>query len=200
VLNQVETLHDALLQESQRSRTALSHLPPEVQLDRMLQPTLLAIQEELPAQLEAIAILAKSGDWNAVRLRLANQVRPLESRSATLVENVDREVGEQRAQAVLNIRQAQRRILLIAPITAAITLLFAAFLGLVITRSITQPLGRLVDGSTALARGDFSHRVPTAGNDEIMRLACVFNEMIAKLQDVYRELGLIINTVPALAW
>jgi PAS domain S-box-containing protein len=200
LLKQVETLHNALLQESQRSRTVLSHLSPEVRLDPMLLPTLLAIQEELPAQLESITTLAKSGDWNAVRLRLANQVWPLESRSFTLVENVDREVGEQRAQAVLNIRQAQRRILLIVPITAAITLLFAAFLGLVITRSITRPLGRLMEGSTALASGDFSHRVPTAGNDEIMRLGSVFNEMTVKLQELYRELELIINTVPALAW
>ena len=83
-----------------------------------------------------------------MRLRLANQVRALESRSAALVENVDREVAGQQAQAVLNIRQAQRRIVLVFPVTAAITLVFAAFLGSVITRSITQPLGRLVEGAT----------------------------------------------------
>src|SRR5262249_42076420 len=162
-------------------RNALSRLAPEVRLDPTLLPTLSAIQWELPAQLQSMQMLAKSGDWKAVRLRLANQIGPLESRSAALVESVDREVAEQRAQAVLNIGRAQRRIFLIVPTTAAIVLLFAAILGLTVTRSITHPLGRLVEGSTALAGGDFSHRVPVTGNDEITRLGGVFNDMIVKL-------------------
>jgi signal transduction histidine kinase len=188
LVQQIEAIHNALLQETERARSTLSRLTPDVQLDPALMPTLSAIQLELPAQLQAMAMLAKSGDWKAVRLRLANQIGPLESTSAALVENVDREVAEQRAQAVTNIRQAQRRIFAIVLITAAITLLFAAILGLTVTRSITQPLGRLVDGTAALARGDFFHRVPASGNDEIAGLGSVFNDMIVKLQELYREL------------
>jgi PAS domain S-box-containing protein len=188
LVTEVEALRNAILQDSHHSRDALSRLPPEVQLDPALLPTLLSIQDSLPAELEAIAALAKSNEWEAVRLRIANQVRPLESRSSGLVENIDREVGEERAQAVLNIGQAQRRILLILPITAVLTLLFAAFLGSAITRSITQPLGRLMEGSTALSRGDFSHRVPAVGKDEIARLGNVFNDMVVRLQELYREL------------
>jgi PAS domain S-box-containing protein len=187
LLEEVEALHNALVENNRRSLTALSRLPPELQLDPALLPTLKAIQDALPAHLEALKVLAKSRDWEAVRLRLANQVRPLESRSSALVENVDREVGKERAQAVLNIQQAQRRIYLIVPITAVLTLLFSALLGLAITRSITQPLGRLMEGSTALARGDFSHRV-ASGEDEIGRLGSVFNDMIVRLQGLYREL------------
>ena len=188
LVSEVEAVRNAILQESQRSRDALSRLPPEVQLDPALLPTLLSIQDSLPAELEAITALAKSNEWDAVRLRLANQVRPLESRSSELVENIDREVGAERAQAVLNIGRAQRRILSILTITAALTLLFAAFLGSAITRSITQPLGRLMEGSTAWAKGDFSHRVPAAGKDEIARLGSVFNDMIVRVQELYREL------------
>jgi hypothetical protein len=103
LVREVEALRNALLQDSRRSRDALSRLPPEVQLDPALLPTLLSIQDTLPAELEAITALAKSNEWEAVRLRLANQVRPLEYRSSGLVENIDREVGEERAQAVLNI-------------------------------------------------------------------------------------------------
>jgi len=36
---------------------------------------------------------------------------------------------------------------LVVPLTAVFTLLIAATLGLAITRSITQPLARLVEGS-----------------------------------------------------
>jgi PAS domain S-box-containing protein len=188
LVREVEAIRNAVLQDGRRSRDSLSRLPPEVQLDPALLPTLLSIQDTLPAELEAITALAQSNEWDAVRLRLANQVRPLESRSSELVEDIDREVGEERAQAVLNIEQAQRRILLILPITIFLTLLFAAFLGSAITRSITQPLRRLIDGSAALAAGDFSHRVPAAGNDEIARLGSVFNDMTVRLQELYREL------------
>ena len=188
LMTQAELLRIALLEDSRRSRNALTRLPPEVQLDPALLPTLEAIQDALPAELGAITALAKSKDWQAVRLRLANQVRPLETRTSGLVENIDREVGEKRGQALLRIGEAQRRILLIVPTTAVLTLLFAAFLGLAITRSITLPLGRLMEGSKALAGGDFSHRVPAAERDEIGRLGSVFNDMVVRLQELYHEL------------
>ncbi len=188
LVGEVEALRSALLQDSRHSRDVLSHLPPEVQMDPALLPTLLSIQDSLPAELEAITALAKANEWKAVRLRLANQVRPLEARSSALVENIDREVGEQRAQALLKIEHAQRQMFYIAPITAGLTLLFAAFLGSAITRSITHPLGRLMEGAAALAKGDFSHRVPAAGNDEIALLGNVFNDMIVRLQELYHEL------------
>lgn len=183
-----ETLREALVENTERTRYALSHLPMQVQLDPALLPTLVAIQDGLSTQLEAVATLAKSGEWNAVRLRVEMQVRPLEIRSAALVESIDREVEEQRAQTRSGIARAQKRILLIVPITVVLTLLVAALLGLTITRSITQPLRRLMEGATALAKGDFSHRVPAAGNDEIASLGAVFNDMIARLQGLYREL------------
>lgn len=188
LMTEAELLRIALLEDSRRSRNALTRLPPEVQPDPALLPTLEAIQDALPAELAAITALAKSKDWQAVRLRLANQVRPLETRTSGLVENIDREVSEKRGQALLRIGEAQRRILLIVPTTAVLTLLFAAFLGVVITRSITLPLGRLMEGSQALAGGDFSHRIPAAGRDEIGRLGSVFNDMVVRLQELYHEL------------
>ncbi len=204
---EVEALRNALLEDNQRSRNALSRLPPGVQLDPTLLPTLEAIQGALPEQLEAITALAKSSDWEAVRLRLANEVRPLESRTSALVQNVDKEVGEERAQAVLNIRQAQRRILLIVPVTAGLSLLIAAFLGLLIRRSITKPLGRLVEGSEVLARGEFQHQVAISGGDELAHLGRVFNDTARRLRDLYANLQssedrlrMVIDTIPAHVW
>jgi PAS domain S-box-containing protein len=207
LVSQVEALRSATLRESQRSRDALSRLPSDLQLDPALLPTLLSIQDTLPAELEAITALAKSDEWQAVRLRLANQLRPLESRSSALVQNIDREVGEERAQAVLNIAHAQRRILWILTTTAILTLLFAAFLGLAITRSVTQPLSRLVEGSKALARGEFQHQVSVTGKDELAHLGQVFNDTAKRLQSLYAtlqqsedRLRLVIDTIPAHAW
>jgi len=81
LVSEAEALRDALLENNRRTRNALGRLPPEVPADPMLLPTLGAIQGALPAQLEAITALAKSREWEAVHLRLSNQVRPLEQLS-----------------------------------------------------------------------------------------------------------------------
>jgi HAMP domain-containing protein len=123
-----------------------------------------------------------------VRLRLTNQVRPLEALSSSLVDALDREVGDERSHIIANIGRAQRGILLIVPLTAAIVLVFAAFSGMVITRSISQPLSRLMEAAKALGRSEFHHRVSIAGRDELAHLGHIFNDTAATLRDLYQAL------------
>jgi formate hydrogenlyase transcriptional activator len=209
-----ETLRTGLLDEVQRTQAAFNRLPPEVKVDPTVLPTLESIERTLPSQLDAIRALAASGEWEAVRYRLERQVQPLESLSSELLKNVAREVGEQRTQAALNIARAERRMFLAVPITGFLTLLIAAGLGIAITRSITEPLRRLVEGSKALARGEFQHQVPVIGEDELAHLSGVFNEATWKLRDLYdtlrnreetlrqseERLRTTIDTIPTLAW
>src|SRR6202051_449330 len=145
-------LRAAVLEDVRGAINALSLEPFDLPRDPTILPTLHVIQNALPSQLDAITTLATSGDWRAVHQRLAKQVRPLESLTSALVETVDHEVGEEQAQTVLNMRRGERLVFLVVPLTAVFTLLFAGTLGLVITRSITRPLARLVEGSKALAR------------------------------------------------
>ena len=200
-------LGTAALEEMQRARTALSLLPSDLQRDPTVLPTLQVIQSALPPQLEAITTLAASGDWRALQLRLSNQVRPLETLTSALVEKVDHEAAEQRVQTVLNVRRVQRLVFLVVPITAVVALLIAAALGLAITRSITGPLARLVEGSRALARGEFQHQVTIKGDDELAHLGQVFNDTARRLRDLYTvlqssedRLRLVIDTIPAHVW
>jgi PAS domain S-box-containing protein len=188
LMAEAEPLRTALLEDSQRYRNALNRLPPEVKLDPTLVPTLEAIQDALPAELAAITDLAKSKDWQAVRLRLANQVRPLESRSSALVKIIEQQVGDEQAEAVSQVVNLQKRILLIVPLTGVIILLIAALLGLAITRSITEPLGLLMEGSKALARGEFEHQVSVMGRDELAQLGQVFNDTATRLRSLYETL------------
>jgi PAS domain S-box-containing protein len=200
-------LRTAVLEDTRRAMSALSFLPFDLQRDPTILPTLHAVQSALSWQLEAITTLASSGDWRAVHLRLANQVRPLESLTSELVEKVDREAGEQQAQTARNIKRVQRLVFLVVPLTAVFTLLIAATLGLAITRSITQPLARLVEGSKALARGEFQHQVSVTGKDELAHLGQVFNDTARRLQDLYAtlqqsedRLRLAVDTIPAHVW
>ena len=184
----LEALRREVDDGSRRSKDALSRLPVETPSDATSLPTLIAIQDILPAQLEAVTALAGSGDRRAVRLRLTNQVRPLEALSSSLVDALDRDVGDERAQIIASIGRAQRRILFIAPVTAGVVLVVAAFFGLAITRSITHPLSRLMAASKALGRREFDHRVSIGGGDELAHLGHVYNDTAATLRQLYEAL------------
>ena len=199
-------LTSAFSEVTQRVRDALSSLPPGAQPDPIL-PTLEIVQRTLASQLEEITDLATLGQWNAVRLRIANQVRPLEFLTSALAEKVDRQVSEEQARAVLNTRRVQRRVFIVLSITVIFTVLIAGTLGLAITRSITQPLARLVEASRMLARGEFKYEVSIRGEDELSHLGQVFNDTARQLQDLYvslqnseDRLRRVINTIPAYVW
>src|ERR1700676_1689232 len=181
-------LRTMVLEDIRRATSAVSLPSFDFRRDPTILPTLHVIQSALSSQLDAITTLAASGDWRAVHLRLANQVLPLESLTSALVEKVDHEAAEQQAQTVLNIRRVQRLVFWIVPLTAVFTLLIAATLGLATTRSITQPLARLVEGSKALSRGEFQHQVSVTGKDELAHLGQVFNTTASRLQDLYATL------------
>jgi PAS domain S-box-containing protein len=202
-----ERLRTAVLEDSHRAMSAFLLAPSDFQRDPTIPPILHSVQSALPPQLDAITALARAGDWEAVRQRLANQVTAMQSVTLALVERVDHEVGEEQAQTVRKIERVQRLVFLVVPLTAVFTLLIAGTFGLAVTRSITQPLARLVEGSKALARGDFQHTVSVTGRDELAELGRVFNDTARRLQDLYAtlqqsedRLRLVIDTIPAHVW
>jgi PAS domain S-box-containing protein len=200
-------LRRTVLEDIRRATTAVSLLPVELQRDPTILPTLQVVQSTARSQLDAITTLAIAGDWRAVQLQLTNQIRPLESVTSTLVEKVDQEVSAMQAQTAEHLRLVQQRVFLIVSMTAVVTLLIAATLGLAITRSITRPLERLVEGSKALARGELGHQVAIRGDDELARLGDVFNDAARRLRELYaaqqtREnfLRQVIDTIPGMIW
>jgi PAS domain S-box-containing protein len=193
-----DMLRTQVLQEAKRTEDSFSNLPPELRTDPTVLTPLQAVQSALPSYLDSMNTLASSGDWKALHFRLERQIRPLESLGSELVRNVDEHVASARAQAVQNFRRAERRIFLIYLLTAILTLVVAALLAFATTRSITVPLGDLIEGSKALARGAFQHQIPVRGNDELAHLSAVFNETASELHSVYEELLQLVDFVPQL--
>jgi PAS domain S-box-containing protein len=203
---EAKSLTGTFTEDTQRVRNALSALPVGAQPDPIL-PTLEIVQRTLASQMEEITDLGTLGEWSAVRLRIAGQVRPLEFLTSALAEKVDHQVSEEQARAALNTRRVQGRVFVVLSITVIFTLLIAGTLGLAITRSITQPLARLVEGSRMLARGEFKYEVPIRGQDELSHLGQVFNDTSRQLQELYASLQSsedrlrrVINTIPAYVW
>jgi methyl-accepting chemotaxis protein len=100
------------------------------------------------------------------------------------------ELGEQswRAQQEDADRNAQwGRIVLV--MGAALGLLIIAASSLLITRSITGPLDRLMRGVRQFTQGELSHRIAVDNEDETGQLARAFNAMAERRQETEAQLA-----------
>jgi signal transduction histidine kinase len=139
-----------LVEQAAQTRSVLGRLPSGTPVDPAFVPTLEAIEV---SQIQAVISLASANDWDAVRLRLANELTPLETQTSALVDSINQELSQQLTPAVTNMRTAQRRILVIVPITALSTFLIAGFFGWTITRRILElRMQERVNERTRIAR------------------------------------------------
>jgi len=204
---ETQSMNESIAEDMRHAKNALLAVHSDNASDPTILPTLAVAQSNLQSETASVIELAGADDWNALQVRLANQLRPLEFTTSALVESVDREVKTEHTQAAANIQQVQHWIFIVVPTTVVLTLLIAGTLGLAITRSITRPLEQLVEGSKMLARGEFKHRVPVEGEDELAQLGRVSNDTARRLQDLYESLQgsedrlrRVINTIPAHVW
>jgi len=195
---------------AQQLFTASSDIEP----DPLILSVLQTLQVTLPSQVDSVMGLAAVNDWPAVRLHLTEQVQGLMDLSSLLVERVNREVSQQRAEAIEGAQRARRQLLLVLPATALFTMLMAVWLGWHVTRTITEPLSQLYSGAQALARGEFRHEVKVTGEDELATLGNAFNYAARRLRELYdglrdseealrrseKELRDVIESMPATVW
>jgi signal transduction histidine kinase len=135
---EAKPLRIALLEQTQQTRSTLNYLPPEFRVDPAFLTALDTIETTLPSQLQDITALATAGDWEAVHLRLENELKRMEMTTSALVKSIDRDLDEELPRAVANMRDVQRRIFLIVPATALSTVFIAAFFGWAIARRILE--------------------------------------------------------------
>ena len=64
-------------------------------------------------------------------------------------------------------------------------ILLSLIIGILIRRSITNPISDLVKGSIRISSGDFTERININSTDEIGQLAKTMNEMGQKLEAMY---------------
>ena len=202
-----QSMNEAVAEDMRRAKSALLLVHFDNTSDPTILPTLAVVQSNLVSETASVIELAEANDWNALQLRLANQLRPLEFSTSALVERVEHEVKTEHTEAAANIHQVQHWIFIVVPTTVVVSLLVAGALGLIITRGITRPLDQLVEGSKMLARGEFTHRVCIQGEDELGQLGRVFDDTARQLQDLYDRLQSsedrlrrVINTIPAHVW
>ena len=137
----------------------------------------------LPEEADMLTELAALGDWQAVRLRVRNQVG---IKSRVLVEigsRLDSESRRDRSVSLARMKSLEERthaIWLTSCITIVVT---ACMLAWLVTRSITRPLCALEIAAQALARGGLDYRTDIGGGDELTVLGSAFNQAAAALQE-----------------
>jgi putative nucleotidyltransferase with HDIG domain len=101
------------------------------------------------------------------------------------------------------VHEMARRTALHVALTACVAML----VGIVLARRITSPLRHLTELTTAVARGDFTRRVPVESQNEVGQLAGNFNAMageigryVSSLHDALQEnQALLVESIRALA-
>lgn len=115
--------------------------------------------------------LTSVGSTSTAKARLVRQLEALPGWSIALADNASR-----LEQPLANIRE----ILLAATLCVIGSIAaLVAFLG----GRLNRRIGRLVDGSAALAEGQLGTRISDDGNDELTVLASAFNRMAARQRD-----------------
>ena len=138
LITEAGPLRAALRKQTQETRRALAYLPPEFRVDPAFLTALDTIEVTLPFQLDDISALVGVGDWDAVRIRLDSELNRIEQTTSDHVQSIDSQLAEELPHAVANMKNVQRRIFFIVPMTAISTVLIAAFFGWAIARRILE--------------------------------------------------------------
>lgn len=153
LVTEAASLRGTLQEQTQQTRTAIANLPVGTVVDPSFLPTLDTVDVILPSEIDAIHELAKSGDWGAIQPRVGNELNPIETQTAILVNSINQQASEELRRGVAKMSSVQRRILIIVPATALATFFIAAFFGWSIAqRFIELRLDERVAERTRIAR------------------------------------------------
>src|SRR5580704_9962692 len=115
-----EFLQETLFKQLRQTRSVLTHPSDETHVDPTFSGALESIELSVSTELYALNALATSGDWDAVRARMANK-QPLENKASALVESVDQEFSAEQSRSESSIRSVKTRILVLVPAIAIST-------------------------------------------------------------------------------
>lgn len=157
-------------------RTSIARLVPLV--DKFLSIHLLQVERRRKDGMEGAVELAKSGEGQQATEAILAALDDMKDVEDSLLESRTETARE-------SVGDTRRYLILSAMLTIGFGLGASAF----ITRRIVTPVARLVEGTERIGGGDFDHRVPAAGSDEIGQLGAAFNEMVARLQQSHETVA-----------
>ena len=140
----------------------------------------------------------RSGDeWNLANAWLGTKAAPT---AFAIKEQLDYMVSNQK-QLIENDRLAVNNafgsLFLIEWILLGVGIVVAPMIGVYMTRSITKPIGIIVDAIRRVAGGDYTKQVDIDSGDELGVLAGTFNDMVKDLRTNMLNIKVNAETVSA---
>src|SRR5690242_5865651 len=142
---------------------------------------------ELPSRVATLKQLARAQDWPALHARLTDQVDHTDDVAEALAREADADLSQAQTDLSNEIGDVERRAMLSLSAGSVLACLAAALLGMLATRSITDPLARLDAGARALAKGDFDYRVALSGSNELANLGQAFDHTAQQIARLYAQ-------------
>lgn len=141
-----------------------------------------------PLQKQVIALMHQ-GNLKAARTEYLDRVLPLVHPEGNVVlqlrQSEDNEVGEAARRSEKQYQWARDLSLSLSGLAVVLALFGAIWT----TRSITFPLGSVVQQMADIAEGegDLTCRMPVAGRNELSELAQAFNRFVSRIQQLVQE-------------
>jgi len=130
--------------------------------------------------IRAVVPVATNGAlWNQVSLQA---LYPVAGEQSSLANQVQEAYSHYRELTVLRT-PLKVMFLLTLLLVLLLSVLMAVWGAFVAARTLVQPIQDLVEGTRAVARGDFTTRLPLPARDEVGFLVSSFNEMTQRLAE-----------------
>src|SRR5690606_22617886 len=117
----------------------------------------------------------------ATGYRMKLLIRPIKNSDGQVVGTIYIEASMEEMYAT--IRRISKNLIRITLVALGLT----AFLGIVLARTIANPVQEITRQATAMAEGDFDRQVDVKSGDEIGRLAAAFNHLAERLREALSQ-------------
>ena len=177
----------AIASSSADPLTIVPDLPPEGVLIQLRQSSDYVALEAAPNRgLQARVVVRVSGAELGIEDRLLQGLFPVSERDNTLAANVEQAFGDYKKLAYLR-KPLKYSFTLTLSLVVLLSLLAAVWGAFYSARKLARPVRDLAEGTRAVADGDYSTRLPPAGNDEMGVLVESFNRMTRQLARARNE-------------
>jgi methyl-accepting chemotaxis protein len=117
-----------------------------------------------------------------------------------LIAEMDKEGNEVLDKHQQQVEASSRAAKLAIVVGTLLAFVLLSSAGLLITRSITVPVRKLVDVSGTVAKGDLTPEIEVKSEDEIGQLSFSFKQMVAGLKEIIRRVLSSSGEVSASSW
>src|SRR5690606_20841850 len=144
--------------------------------------------QELVAISENIVEAARMGDWSTAQALRVNELSPRQHAFEQQLDLLARNIEAAVDRALADADQRQRAMFNYWLVAATLAIVVGVVIGYLTTRSISQPLGQLVEQVERITRRDLTPQEPLQRQDEIGQLSRALSLMTDWLRESYGEL------------